>query len=86
MYAICTPVIWLGVPCMANDTTTITANSARKSPNRLITCAYHTRRITSMRRTSRNDIGAAGAAAVASAVDMTHNYTMPVFFVPFASS
>src|SRR5437762_6650489 len=71
MYAICTPVIWLGVPCMANDTTTMTANSARKSPNRLITCAYHTRRITSMRRTSLNDrgaVGAAGAAAVAVAV------------------
>src|ERR1051326_8712036 len=48
---------------MRNDTTAMTANSARKSPNRLMTCANHTRRMTSMARTSLNviDGGAAGA-------------------------
>src|SRR5689334_16187725 len=52
---------------MRKVTTAMTAKSARKSPNRLITCANHTRRITSMRRTSRKDngAGAAGGAAVA---------------------
>src|SRR5260221_467999 len=65
---------------MRNDTTAITANSARKSPNRLMTCASHTLRITSMRSTSRNVKGAAGAAgapAVAAAVDMgSPDYTL----------
>src|SRR6187402_1456900 len=41
----------------------MTANSARKSPRRLTSCAYHTRRITVRPSTSRNDIGAGGAAA-----------------------
>src|SRR5258708_21929297 len=50
---------------MRNETTAMTANSARKSPNRLMTCAYHTRRITVMRRTSRKDNTTGGAATVA---------------------
>ena len=65
------------VPCMRNDTTAITANSARKSPNRLMTWAYQTRRITSMPSTSRKlrgAGGAAGAAAVADALDMGRPY------------
>src|SRR5690242_16038576 len=44
---------------MRNETTAMTANSARKSPNRLTICAYHTRRITAPRSTSRNVIGGA---------------------------
>src|SRR6185503_19889854 len=58
---------------MRKDTTAITAKSARKSPNRLITCAYQTRRITGMRRTSRND-SRGTAPAAAAAVDMGSGY------------
>src|SRR5439155_4259941 len=71
IYAICKPVTWAAVPCMRKVTTAITAKSARKSPNRLITWAYHTRRMTSLRSTSRNVSGGGGAAAaVAVDVDM----------------
>src|SRR5262249_30130523 len=62
------PVSCAGVPCMRNDTTAMTAKSARKSPNRLTTCAYQTRRITSMRSTSRNVIGTGAVAAAAGVV------------------
>ena len=40
-------------------TTLITANNdARKSPSRLTTCAYQSRRMTVSRNTSRNVMGA----------------------------
>src|SRR4029078_5660692 len=47
----------------------MTAKSARKSPSRLTTCAYHTLRITVRQRTSRNVIETAdtGGVVVASA-------------------
>src|SRR4029079_209988 len=47
----------------------MTAKSARKSPSRLTTCAYHTLRITVRPRTSRNVIETAdtGGVVVASA-------------------
>src|SRR5581483_924254 len=49
----------------------MTANSARKSPNRLTTCATHTCRMTSIRSTSRNVSGAGGAAGLRVAVMVT---------------
>src|SRR5690349_19766292 len=49
----------------------MTANSASQSPNRLTICAYQTRRMTSMRSTSRNDIAAGGDAVAVVAVAMS---------------
>src|SRR5579864_1550040 len=62
-------MIWRGVPCIVKDTTAMTAKSASQSPNRLMTCAYHTRRITSMRSTSRKVMGGAWGAAAAVAIN-----------------
>ena len=59
---------------MRNDTTAMTAKRARKSPNRLTTCAYQTRRSTSIRSTSRKVIGTGGA--VAAGVAMAIHYTL----------
>src|SRR5437867_2360433 len=65
-------MICFGVPCIANETTAMTAKSASQSPNRLTICAYQTRRITSMRRTSRKVIAAGGAAADAVDIWVLH--------------
>src|SRR5690242_5291778 len=51
----------------------MTAKRARKSPSRLTTWAYQTRRITVTRRTSRNVIGAGGVAVAMMTRDKDHS-------------
>src|SRR3954465_4521728 len=71
---------------MRNETTAITAKSARKSPKRLTIWAYHTRRITVMRSTSTNDSGAAAAAEVMDATEFGAIYSRGCDRYPSAGS